>query len=73
MGCVGLCEMCFAGFYGNNKAYTIPERRAVAISVAGRDCGAYIVRKKKGGVMRAEIERAAEEIKQALALLRRHL
>jgi hypothetical protein len=27
----------------------------------------------KGGAMRAEIERAAEEIKQALALLRRHL
>jgi hypothetical protein len=27
----------------------------------------------KGGVMRAEVERAADEIKQALALLRRHL
>jgi hypothetical protein len=40
-------------------------------------CGAttapLYVQAKKAGAMRAEIERTAEEIKQALALLRRHL
>jgi len=44
-------------------------RAAVAALIRGR----YIASGTKGVAMRAETERTIEEIRQALALLRRHL